>query len=328
MSSGGSIAGVFAALVSTFDERRELDLAALRGLLEYLLAQRLTGVALFTEAAEDALLDFAERRSILEHTAKAVSGKKQIVVFLSAASTLEAVELLRVAEASGAEAAVIAPPRLPGVGYRELYRHVDRIVRAATVPVLLADRPGNALASLELEELATLVSHVELAGVFAPHATPAELARWWRLLGSDEKRLAVGSSLNLRAVRGHGVETAFCALSLLVPGQAEKAWSAHQNDSESAATEVVRNSRVLVEALGPPSTEPSEDAVKKLAKKLARRSLVRPELPSTYPAPWLKEALVLQGHSLRSEVRPPYERLRPEQRERLKAILKAGGALS
>lgn len=328
MAAGGSVAGVFAALVTAFDERRALDLEAQRGLLDYLLAQRLQGVALFTEAGEDALLSAEERKTLLELVAKRLAGKKQLVVFLSAASTLEAVELLQLAEGVGAQAAVIAPPRLPGVGYRELYRHVDRIVRAASIPVLLADRPGNALASLELEEIAALVGHVELSGVFAPHATGTELARWRKLLGGDERRLAIGASPNLHAHRGHGVEAAFCALSLLVPSHAEKAWSAHQNDSAHAAAEVVRSTRALAEALGPPSTEPTEDAVKKLAKKIARRSLARPELPSTYPAPWLKEALVLQGHAMRSEVRPPYERLKPEQKERLRAVLKAGGALS
>lgn len=327
MASGGSVAGVFAALVSTFDEHRALDLDGMRGLLDYVLAQRLHGVALFTEAAEDALLSVEERRRLLDLVAKKLGGKKQMVVFLSSPSTLEAVELLNLAEAAGAHAAVIAPPRLPGVGYRELYRHVDRIVRAAAIPVLLADRPGNALASLELEEIAALVKHVELSGVFAPHATGTELGRWRKLLG-EGKALAIGAAPKLHALRAHGVEAAICGLSLLVPNQAEKAWSAHQNDSAGAAAEVERGTRPLVEALGPPSTEPSEDAVKRLANKIARRSLARPELPSTYPAPWLKEALVLQGHSLRSEVRPPYERLRPEQKDRLRAVLKAGGALA
>lgn len=328
MADRRNVAGVFAALVTTFDERRELDLDAMRGLLDYILGQRLAGVALFTEAAEDALLTVAERRSLLEAVSKAVSGKKQLVVFLSAASTLEAVEFAKQAEGAGAAALVIAPPRLPGVGYRELYRHVDRIVRAAQGPVLLADRPGNALASLEEEELAALVRHVELAGVFAPHAGPSEFDRWRRYLGDDDKLLVAGTSLRLSTLKPHGVEAAVCGLSLLVPSQAEKAWSAHQNDAASTANEVLRQTKPLLQHLGPPSLEAPDDAVKKLAKKIARRSLERPDLPSTYPAPSLKEALVLQGHTLRAEVRPPYERLKPEQKERLRAILKAGGALS
>lgn len=328
MAGRGTVAGVFAALVTTFDERRELDLAAMRGLIDYVLEQRTAGVALFTEASEDALLTAEERRRLLEAVAGAVSGKKQLVVCLSAASTLEAVELGKLAEGAGAAALVIAPPRLPGVGYRELYRHVDRIVRAASVPVLLADRPGNALASLEEEELAALVRHVELAGIFAPHAGPSELDRWRRYLGDEDKLLVAGTSLALQPLRSHGVEAAICALSLLVPSQAERAWSAHQNDSSAAAAEVIKQTKPLVQHLGPPSGEVPDDALKKLAKKIAKRSLERPDLPSTYPAPTLKEALVLQGHTLKAEVRPPYERLKPEQKERLRAILKAGGALS
>jgi dihydrodipicolinate synthase/N-acetylneuraminate lyase len=325
---GGAVRGVFSALVSTFDERRELDLPAMNGLLEYVVAQHVAGVALFTEAAEDVLLSPEERQTLLKLVAEAVSGKKQLVVFVSAASTLEAVELLKSAEAADAAAVVIAPPRLPGVGYRELYRHVDRIVRAASIPVLLADRPGNALSSLEEEELAALVRHVDLAGVFAPHAASEDLSRWRRYLGDPEKVLVSGCSLNLRALKLHGVEGAICALSLLAPAQAEKAWSAHQNDAEGPALEVLRATKPLMQHLGPPNAREDDDAVKRIARKIARRSLSRPELPSTYPAPSLKEALVLQGHSLKSEVRPPYERLKAEQKERLRTILKAGGALS
>ena len=327
-AEGGAVRGVFAALVTTFDERRELDLPAMRGLLEYVVAQHLAGVALFTEAGEDSLLTSDERATLLKVVSEAVAGKKQLVVFLSAPSTSEAVELLKAAEAAEAAAVVIAPPRLPGVGYRELYRHVDRIVRAASVPVLLADRPGNALASLEDEEVAALVRHVELAGVFAPHAGPAELSRWKRYLGDADKLLVGGTAFNLKALKGHGVEGAICALSLLVPAQAEKAWSAHQNNADGPAQEVLRATKPLVQHLGPPNPGQEEDAVKRLARKIARRPLSRPELPSTYPAPSLKEALVLQGHSLKSEVRPPYERLKAEQKERLRTILKAGGALS
>jgi hypothetical protein len=160
MSGGDApIQGVFAAIPTPFDERRGVDVKTLEYLADYLFERGIAGLALFTEASEDALLAPEERRLIIKTVSARLKGRKKFLLFVSALSSLEAIELVKLAEPKGCAGVVLAPPRAPGIGYRELYRHVDRVSKATQLPVVFMDRPDNVLEALMPEELEAFVGH-------------------------------------------------------------------------------------------------------------------------------------------------------------------------
>jgi 4-hydroxy-tetrahydrodipicolinate synthase len=323
------IQGVFAALITPFDESRAIDTAALSRQIDYLAGRDLAGLAVLTEAAEDAVLTAEERERIVKGVAKRLKGAKPFVVQISAASSLEASDLARLVEARGGSGVILAPPRIPGLGYRELYRHVDRVARSITLPVLLLARPGSALESLQPEELATLFKHEGIRGVLAPHASVGGIQAWVKRFKKRKGAVLTGCALACSDAVGAGATGAVCGLAALAPQAATEIWEAATDGEKLAAARLEADLAPLVEALGPAARLEAAEGVERLAAKIARRSLRGPALALSYPFPAIKVALGLLGHDLRPDVRPPFEPLRAKaDLDRLRSVLRRSGVLT
>ncbi|MCC7385460.1 MAG: dihydrodipicolinate synthase family protein [Deltaproteobacteria bacterium] len=328
MSSGAPIQGVHAAIPTPFDEQRGIDVKALDHLVDYLVERDLHGLALLTEVAEDVLLSAEERRAIIKAVSARLKGKRSLLVCISAPASQEAIELARFAEGKGAQAIVLQPPRVPGIGYRELYRHVDRVVRAVGLPVLLLTRPANAIEMLAPEEATALVGHPGLRGVVAPHAPPAALETWLKRFKGRDAAVLGGASLALSRTLKAGAHGVVCAMATIAAAQAAELWEAIGQADQTRIERLETSFDALVSLLGPPATTDVKDGLHKLANKIARRTVDTSLLPPTYPFALIKEALRLQGHPVRGDVRPPFEAARPEAVERLRAVLQHAGVLS
>ena len=328
MSGVAPIGGVWAAVITPFDDRRAVDTDALDHVIDYLRARDIAGIAVLTEAAEDVLLTAGERKGIVKQVGRRLKGKLPFMVYISTPSSPDAIELARISEAKGAGCIVLSPARLPGIGYRELYRHLDRIVRAVTLPVMVLARPHNALESLEPEELETLFKHDGVAGVVAPHATPAEVERWVKRFKGRDAGVLTGCSLSNAKAMESGSVGAVCGLVQIAAELSAELQAAISRGDTKATARLEGRLAPAIEILGPTLESAPVDGVQKLATKIARRSLRSPAVALSYPAPLLKAILKIEGHPIRPEVRAPYERARPDQIEKLKAILQRTGILS
>lgn len=326
--SESPIQGVFAALVTPFDESRAIDAKALDHLIDYLAGREIHGFALLTEAAEDVMLSADERRTLLKNISARLKGRKKILVMVSSPATNEATDLVRFAEGKGASGILLAPTRVPGIGYRELYRYLDRIVRATALPVLLVARPGNALKSLLPEEVTTLISHAGLKGIVAPQAAPSAIEGWAKRFKGREASILGGCSLALSRAMKAGANGVVCALATVASEQAATAWKSFAAEDHARVAQIEALTAPVVEMMGPPIVTEAKDGVQKLATKIAKRSLEGPVIAPSYPFALIKETLRLQGHPIRADVRPPYEPVRPDFTERLKATLQEGGLLA
>jgi 4-hydroxy-tetrahydrodipicolinate synthase len=327
VSTEAAISGVFAAVPTPLDESRAIDVKALDHLVDYLVERKIAGLALLTEAAEDALLAPDERRLILKTVTARLKGRRKILVSLSTPASGEAIELARQAEQKGAAGVILGPPRVPGIGYRELYRHLDRVARAVTIPVLLLARPGNALDALLPEELEAIAGHGSLKGVHAPHASAAQIEAWAKRLKGKGAAVLGGSSLTASRLVRAGATGVVCAMATVAADTASELWSAVGAQDKATIDRIEGQVAAVVEALGPPIVGETKDGVAKLATKIAKRSLESAALAPSYPFALIKETLKLQGHPVRGDVRAPYESPRPEVIERLKALLARGGVL-
>ncbi|MBI4816323.1 MAG: dihydrodipicolinate synthase family protein [Deltaproteobacteria bacterium] len=324
------VSGIFAAIPTPMNERRQLDPKALQHLVEYLCSTELSGFALFTECAEDLLLSQEERRAILKSVASVTERKKALVISVSTPNTLEAQELAKAAEQKGTVAVLISLARYPGIGYRELYRHLERIRKSVPLPILLDTRPGNVLDSLSGEEVATLLTHSGLTGAFVPGFVPGSLDPWkkrFKLEGGRSPTFLTASSLSFLRACEQGASGAICAMAVLAPEQASKIYAAAKSKEPARVSKLENELKPIIEVLGPPIGERSADGLQKITNRLARRSVLGPVLPSVFSPSLIKEALRLQGHPVRSEVRAPLESIRADASERLRTALTMGGLL-
>ena len=321
-------ASIFVALPTPFDEQGNVDEPALVHLVDYLGRRDIAGLAVLTEAGEDPMLDADERKSIVERVGKRLGGKRELIVQISAPATRAAVDLARHAEQNGANAIVIAPLRIPGLGYREIYRHVDRVSRATTLPTFLSLRSDNAADCLAPEEQATLGQHDRLGGVFLPDAPAEDLRVWAKRLKAREGAVFSACALRFADAARAGATACICGLAMLATDQSARMGDAVQRGDIDTIRRIEKKTKPAVETLGPPRALGEEGGVKRLAAKLAQRPLDGMLMRPTVPFRLIKEGLKHQGHPVKGHVRPPYEDVGHEESERLKLVLKSSGLVS
>ena len=327
-ASATPFAAAYVALPTFYKEDGQLDLSALKHMVEYVLSREAHGVAVLFEAAEDPLLTDDERRILIDAVAEACGDRAPFIVNVTAAATRPAVDLVRHAEHKGAVGAVVSPYRLPGLGYRALYRHFDRVCNSTEMMVLVGMRPEGAVDMLAPEELATLSDHEQLSGVYAPAASASVLRTWAKRLQKKSGTLFSACSFNFSDRAKAGATASICGLAVLGIEKSVALSTAFKHSEVAVIRRLERQLAPAVEALGPPKSPDELTGVKRLAARIAQRPLEGAALPPVTPFAMVKEGLRLQGHPVRSLVRPPYERVGPGQSERLRSVMKSAGLLS
>lgn len=328
MSQGTPLDGIYAAIPTPFDEGGTIDQKALDHLIDYLLSRDIRGLALLTEAAEDPVLSPEERRSLITAIAGRVKGKKPFLVNISAPATRDAVELAKHAQSKGAAGALLGPYGVPGIGYRELYRHLDRVTKSTELPVLLVLRRENSFDLLAPEELATLSKHPSVRGAYLPEAGPNVIESWVKRFKGRDASIFSGCSLAFSKAAHAGATGVICGLAAIASDQGAKLFEAIKHDYADIIANLEKTYAPAVDMLGPPRAPEELDGVQRFATKLAKRPLEGYQIVPTVSFALIKEALRLQGHPVKNRVRAPYERVSAEASERLKLTLRIAEIIS
>jgi 4-hydroxy-tetrahydrodipicolinate synthase len=321
VGDAGDFDGIYAALPTPFDDSGRVDQKALDHVIDYLCSREIRGIAALTEAAEDPLLLPDERRAMIPSILARVAQRKKVIINISAPATKEAVELAKLAHGKGATALMLTAYRLPGLGYRELYRHIDRIAKSADLPIMLNLRPDTVFDSLAPEELSTLTRHPALKAGFVPERASV-IEPWVKRFKKRDGTVLSGSSLSFSGAHRAGASGSICGMAVIASAQAAKLLDAIQRKDNLVVTKLEKIFSPAVEMLGPPRSPEEMDGVQRLAAKLAQRPLEGFQMSPTVPFALIKEALRLQGHPVKNRVRPPYEQVGADVSERLKTTLK------
>lgn len=111
------VKGVIVPIVTPFDEAGELNIAAVKPLVDYLIDRGVHGLFPAGTTGEGALLTLPERRQLAEAVVDAAAGRVPVIIHAGATTTRATQELVHHAQAIGAQAAAIIPPFF--------YRHRD-----------------------------------------------------------------------------------------------------------------------------------------------------------------------------------------------------------
>jgi 4-hydroxy-tetrahydrodipicolinate synthase len=154
--------GIFNILATPFDAAQQVDFASLRHLVNFQLALGAHGLTILGVLGEAAKLSLDERRAVMETVMETVAGRVPVVVGASHADRAARLALCEAAFAAGAEAVMIAPPRLDQPTddavialYAEIADAVDRAIVVQDFPPV-----NNVIMSPEmLARLAEEVPH-------------------------------------------------------------------------------------------------------------------------------------------------------------------------
>lgn len=135
------LAGVIPPLITPLDRAGRVDEAAVESLVDYTLAAGCSGLFVAGGCGLGPWLTAAQRGAIVGATVKSAHGRAPVLAGVMLPATGPACEAARQAEAAGAAAVVVASPYYFGVDNDDQRRHVEAVLNAVDLPVLLYNIP-------------------------------------------------------------------------------------------------------------------------------------------------------------------------------------------
>jgi 4-hydroxy-tetrahydrodipicolinate synthase len=148
--------GVFSVLPTPFLDDGSLDLASLRKTVELFIEAGVKGVTALGVTGEIARLTEAERASVLETVVDQAKGRVVVIAGTTADGLRTCIEYSRAARATGAQAVMISPPRMPKLNSDVIRSHYAEVASAADVEIVVQDYPPISGYTMEPELLARI----------------------------------------------------------------------------------------------------------------------------------------------------------------------------
>ena len=258
--------GVFAPVVSPFDPATG-DLARdpfVRTVRAH-LAAGLAGVLVAGSSGEAALLDEAERRSLVAW-AREAAGQAPVLAGVGGESTRVTVRRAREAADAGADAVLVVAPHYYARRMTDdaLADHFTAVADASPRPVLLYNIPVYAHLVLSPDLVARVAHHPNVAGMKDSAGDLAVLARYLEAR-SPGFAVLTGHAGTFDTALGMGVDGGILAAALFAPGLTLAVAEARGRGDDAAAAAaqaaLAPLARDVVAAIGPPGLKCAMDLV-------------------------------------------------------------------
>jgi 4-hydroxy-tetrahydrodipicolinate synthase len=289
--------GCHAALVTPFDAKGRIDEAAYRGLIRRQIKGGTSGLVACGSTGEAATLTHEEFRRALEIALEESRGDVPVTAGIGANATWKAVETAREAESLGADALLVLAPYYNKPTPEGLYRHFRAVARGTRLPVMLYNIPGRCAVNVPPSVVARLAA--DCPNVVAVKEASGSLDQASEIVAAARPNFSVLSgddslTLPMMAVGARGVVSVVANVA--------------PRETAALCAAALRG-----------------DFAKARALHLELFPLIKALFIETNPIP-VKAALALLG-LCRPEPRLPLTPLSASARPKLKAALKAFGAL-
>ena len=149
--------GVFTAIVTPFNEDESVDENALRNLIDFNLANGVTGIVPCGTTGESPTLTHDEHDQVIELTVQHVNGRAPVIGGTGSNSTREAIRLSQHAEEVGVDALLLVNPYYNKPTQEGLYRHFKAIADSVNIPCIVYNIKGRTGVNVETNTLLRLI---------------------------------------------------------------------------------------------------------------------------------------------------------------------------
>lgn len=154
--------GMFAIMVTPFDEKGQVDVESLRSLVDFELRADIDGLVVLGILGEAHKLSEAERDLVIDTVLDEVEGRVPVVVGTSFTGTDIAVMLSQRAENKGAAAVMVAPPTNLN-NLDAVFEYYQRVADGLRGPMVVQDEPTQSGVLMPAPFLARLVDEIPQA---------------------------------------------------------------------------------------------------------------------------------------------------------------------
>jgi 4-hydroxy-tetrahydrodipicolinate synthase len=162
MSDFSYLRGVYNIVPTPFTTDGALDEPSLATLTEFIIGLGEQGMTILGVLGEAGKLSDDERTRVVSRVIEAANGRLPICVGTSHAATDQCVAFSKQAQALGAKAIMVAPPKLARSNDVALRRHYLAVAEAVDIPVVVQDHPASSGVFMSVDFIARLAEE-------APH---------------------------------------------------------------------------------------------------------------------------------------------------------------
>lgn len=158
--------GVYAVACTPFDSQGNLDEAALRRHLRFLMDEcRVHGIIPTGSTGEFAFLSEAEHRRVMEVTLEEVDKKVPVYIGTAACSTRDTIRHSQAAQMAGADGVMVVSPYYGHLDQEELYHHFASLAREVDLPIIVYNNPGTSGSDILAPTVARLAQFANIAAI-------------------------------------------------------------------------------------------------------------------------------------------------------------------
>jgi 4-hydroxy-tetrahydrodipicolinate synthase len=205
------LTGCLVPIVTPMTPDGVLDLATLRKLIDWYIANDAAGIVIVGTTGESPTIDFEEHQALIKATVVHVAGRVHVMAGTGSNSTVEAVDLAAYAKKVGADSCLSVVPYYNKPSQEGLYRHFKAIAEEVDLPLVLYNVPGRTVADLAND---TVLRLSQVPGIVGLKDATGDIGRATELIkalndaGKKDFALYSGddiTSLAFLLLGGHGV---------------------------------------------------------------------------------------------------------------------------
>ena len=238
---------VITAMATPFRADGSLDLDGARALASHLISHGSDALVIAGTTGEAPTLTHEEKRDLWAAVAETIRGRAAMIAGTGTYSTLESIELTRIAEQAGADAVLLVTPYYSRPPQSGLLEHFTAVATSTSLPVVLYDIPSRTARKIEHPTLLELAKVPNIIGVKDAAGDLAGSAK----LVAEAPRLRVWSgddalTLPMLSVGAVGVVS---VASHLAGHRIAEMLAAHDKGDVEGAARIDRELRPLYEVL-------------------------------------------------------------------------------
>ncbi|WP_291729248.1 4-hydroxy-tetrahydrodipicolinate synthase [Leisingera sp. F5] len=194
--------GSMPALVTPFSNG-ELDLDALKRLVEWNIAEGSTGLVPVGTTGESPTLTHDEHELVIEEVVKAAAGRVPVIAGAGSNNTVEMIRFVEFAKKVGADAALVVTPYYNKPTQRGMLQHFTAAHDCADLPIIIYNIPGRSIVDMTPATMGELAKLPRIVGVKDATGDIARVSQQRASCGADFVQLS-GEDATALGFNAHG----------------------------------------------------------------------------------------------------------------------------
>ena len=157
--------GSLVAIVTPMQDDGALDLAGLKRLLDWHVAEGTDGIVIVGTTGESPTVNHDEHCALIKTTVEHIAKRIPVIAGTGANSTAEAIDLMQYAKSAGADGCLSVVPYYNRPAQEGLYRHFKAQAEAVDLPMLMYNVPGRTVADMTNDTVLRLAQVPGIAGL-------------------------------------------------------------------------------------------------------------------------------------------------------------------